>query len=111
MVLTETKHNRPFLFVHGVKRLENHVADYQDACKREDGPEAAGTSAAAATASAGLATLAAQHFVELVETFFQRLIEVWRPLIIAASTTTGTPGVIVVTVSTRFVPGHSALRY
>src|SRR5690554_1032983 len=101
-VFTETQHNGALLFVYGVERLVNHVTDNQDRCDRQDGTKATTATARAAAVVAGArAAFAAQHPVEFVEALFQRFVEVWRTLIIAA-TTTGPPGVVVVAVSTRF---------
>ena len=102
--LAKAKHNRTLLLVHGVERLKDHVSGKNDGRQRQDGTKTAGATRGrtAATAS-GLVALATQQAIELVETLFQRLVQVRWALVISATTTTSTPGVIVVAVSTRFI--------
>src|SRR5690606_29421386 len=109
VIFTEAQHNRPLLFVHRIERLVDDVTHYQNGRNGQNGTKSTCTAPGAA-ATARVATFAAKHAIKLVEPLLQRFIEVWWPLIIAATTTTGSPGIIVVTVSTRFIPGHSSLR-
>src|SRR5690606_10014347 len=103
VIFTEAQHNRPLLFVHRIERLVDDVTHYQNGRNGQNGTKSTCTAPGAA-ATARVATFAAKHAIKLVEPLLQRFIEVWWPLIIAATTTTGSPGIIVVTVSTRFIP-------
>ncbi|MNN36321.1 hypothetical protein D3C81_1502140 [compost metagenome] len=70
--------------------------------------EDAQAAALAAGAEAPTAALLAEDTVQAVLQFAERLVQVRRPL--TTATTATAPGVLVVLVVTRLIPGHSALH-
>jgi hypothetical protein len=102
-ILTETQHNTALLLI---QLVESHEAPdgqgYND--KKTNNPRREPWDTAATGGRTSATATASEYSPKLLLEFFQRFVEIRRPLIV---TTPRILGIIIT--ATRFIPGHSQL--